>query len=127
MGKLQVTWIVEVSISILTNLGGGETMLSEHEIEQIANRIVEVFEPGKLILFGSYATGRQTDQSDLDFLVIKDTHVPKSQRLIGLKRKLDFYVSLDIIVMTPEEVELSVADGFSFISKALQEGRVLYE
>lgn len=102
-------------------------MLSQHDIKKIANRIVEVFEPDKLVLFGSYATGRQTDHSDLDFLIIKDTDVPKSQRLIGLKRKLDFYVPLDIIVMTPEEVEQSVAEGFSFIAKALQEGVVLYE
>lgn len=101
-------------------------MLNEHEIEKIANRIVEVFEPDKLVLFGSYAVGKQTDQSDLDFLVIKDTNVPKSQRLVGLKRKIDFYVPLDIIVLTPEEVKVSIADSSSFIARVLREGRVLY-
>ncbi len=54
-------------------------MLDEHEIEKIANRIVEVFEPDKLVLFGSDAVGKQTDQSDLDFLMIKDTNVPESK------------------------------------------------
>lgn len=101
-------------------------MLNEHEIENIADCIVEVFEPDKLVLFGSYAVGKQTDQSDLDFLVIKDTNVPKSQRLVGLKRKIDFYVPLDIIVLTPEEVKVSIADSSSFIARVLREGRVLY-
>ncbi len=42
-----------------------------HEkIEALKNKIVEAAQPEKIILFGSYARGAQTEYSDVDLLVI---------------------------------------------------------
>ena len=45
------------------------------------------------MLFGSYAKGTSNDHSDLDFIVIKDTNLPKSKRGIELRR---FFYGLTI-------------------------------
>ncbi len=42
-------------------------------IHKIANKIIEKYKPKKVILFGSYAYGEPTKESDIDFLIIKDT------------------------------------------------------
>lgn len=46
----------------------GELIASE-TIEGVAKAIAENFHPEKIILFGSYASGTPTPDSDLDFLV----------------------------------------------------------
>lgn len=48
------------------------------EIDKIVRRVVDVYQPEKIILFGSYAYGNPDSDSDQDFLIIKET----SERLI---------------------------------------------
>ncbi|MCK5172964.1 MAG: nucleotidyltransferase domain-containing protein, partial [Planctomycetes bacterium] len=48
-------------------------MITQEQINEIADRIVEKFKPQKIILFGSYANGTPTDESDLDLMIIKDS------------------------------------------------------
>ena len=42
-------------------------------IRRFARRIVERFQPDKIILFGSYAYGKPHEESDVDLLVIMRT------------------------------------------------------
>ena len=46
-------------------------MISKTKISNIVNRIAENYDPEKIILFGSYATGTANDDSDLDFIIVK--------------------------------------------------------
>jgi len=46
-------------------------MITQAQIDEIKKRIVENFKPKKIILFGSYANGRLTEDSDLDLLITK--------------------------------------------------------
>lgn len=41
-----------------------------HEIEQLANRFVDQLAPLRVYLFGSYADGSYTDDSDFDFYIV---------------------------------------------------------
>ncbi|MBN2088936.1 nucleotidyltransferase domain-containing protein [candidate division KSB1 bacterium] len=86
-------------------------------------------EPEKIILFGSFARGDATSESDLDLFSIKKSH--ESSRL--LRRKIDALLrgrrfSLDLIVRKPEEVSwnLQVMNPF-YLSHIFKEGKVLYE
>ena len=46
-------------------------MKLSHEIsERIKDRLVSLFDPTKIVVFGSYATDRATDQSDVDILML---------------------------------------------------------
>ncbi len=45
-------------------------MITSEQIQIVVDTIVEHYQPQMVILFGSYATGEATEESDLDLLVI---------------------------------------------------------
>ena len=47
--------------------------LDHQTLDDIIQRLVEVAQPEKIILFGSAARGEMGPNSDVDLLVIKDT------------------------------------------------------
>lgn len=97
-------------------------------ITEMADRIAHVANPFKIILFGSYARGNATVDSDVDLLVIAKSDEPPTKRSIPLYRELgDYMVPLDIIVRTPEEIEKYKEAPYSLIHAALKEGVTLYE
>ena len=103
-------------------------MLTTEQIQQMADIIAERFQPEKIILFGSYATGTATDDSDVDLLVIEESDLPRYKRAVPLYRALcDAPASVDIVVFTPAEVDewRNVQDAL--VTRAANQGRMLYE
>ncbi|MEW6621233.1 MAG: nucleotidyltransferase domain-containing protein [bacterium] len=103
-------------------------MVSQEQIDEIKTRIAENFKPQKIILFGSYANGTPTEDSDLDLLIIKDSNVPariQSRKvrkiLAGLK------IPVDVIVKTAEEFETYKDIIGTIIYPANKFGKVIYE
>jgi uncharacterized protein len=101
--------------------------LSEEILQEIVRRVVEVSKPEKIILFGSAARGKMGPNSDVDLLVVKRGKYNRS-RLAG-----DIYMNLhgvghavDVIVVTPEDVERYRDTHCLIIKPALQEGREVY-
>ena len=96
------------------------------KLNDIIERIVEVAEPERIILFGSAARGEMGPHSDLDLLVVKSgVHRRKCaqeiyQHLIGVGQPVD------IIVVTPEDIEQYGDSHPLVIAPALKEGRVIY-
>ena len=45
-------------------------MVERSEIEDLAGRIAKEFKPERIILFGSYASGAPSPDSDVDLLVV---------------------------------------------------------
>jgi uncharacterized protein len=78
-----------------------------------------------VVLFGSYARGRQDLFTDLDLLVVMETEKDFLSRTAELYRELGPKVDLDLIVYTPEEFARNRDKGF--IRTAMEEGKVLYE
>jgi uncharacterized protein len=102
--------------------------ITEALVEEITNKIVERFDPEKVILFGSHSTGTARGDSDIDLLVIMDTDEPAIERAIEVKKACrPRFVSMDVLVKTPEEVETTLARGSFFLDQILDQGRVLYE
>ena len=65
---------------------------------EIANRIVSTTDPEKIILFGSYAWGIPSNDSDIDIIVIKNNihsrieeHRKICKSLMGLLKSFDIY------------------------------------
>ncbi|NUO82560.1 nucleotidyltransferase domain-containing protein [candidate division KSB1 bacterium] len=50
------------------------------EIGEMVEQIVASFSPERIILFGSYAYGKITTDSDVDLLVIMETDLPQAER-----------------------------------------------
>ncbi|MBV6451941.1 MAG: hypothetical protein MHPDNHAH_02689 [Anaerolineales bacterium] len=94
-------------------------------------RIVTALKPEKIILFGSYAEGNATHDSDVDLLVIMNNgrNSKENHRAISmLLYPRQFPV--DIIVKTPEEVRAAIRGGVNngfFIREIMKKGKVLYD
>ena len=96
-------------------------------IKNIINKIVESLSPHKVILFGSYAYGDVSVDSDVDLLIILDTNLKgaERQRVVSrLIRPRPFPV--DIIVKTPEEINEAKKRIDPFMNEILEKGVVLY-
>lgn len=66
-------------------------------------------------------------KSDLDLFVIKDTHLPMSQRDLEIRPFLsNLLIGVDVHVYTPEEVEEYGAEEYSFVHSVMKTGRVIY-
>jgi predicted nucleotidyltransferase len=101
--------------------------LNEKTLQEIIRRVVEVANPEKIILFGSAARGEMGPHSDVDLLVVKKGKFDRS-RLVG-----DIYMKLhgvgqavDVLVVTPQEVERYRNTHCLVIAPALREGREVY-
>lgn len=102
--------------------------ITETLLQEITDRVVANFNPEKVILFGSRATGTAQPDSDIDLLVIMEAEVPPIERAIAVKRVCrPRFVAMDLLVKTPEEVTTQLQQGNFFLRQILAEGRVLYE
>ena len=103
-------------------------MVSMNQIEELGRRIGDEFHALKVVLFGSYARGVATDDSDVDLLVVVETSLPPRKRYGPVRRLLAEYpVAFDIIVKTPEEYARGRAVVNTIVYYAEKTGKVLYE
>ena len=65
-------------------------MISKEVLEEVKNRLVQAYNPVAIYLFGSYAWGVPTEDSDLDLLVVVDESEEKStnDQLLDIRRYL---------------------------------------
>jgi predicted nucleotidyltransferase len=106
----------------------GEVDTNIQGLEQLVTRIVERFQPRKVILFGSYASGSAGPESDLDLLVVT-AHPPARQRGYEVRAELqqNFPIELQLVFMDAEEFEETqdVVGGLAY--PATHQGKLLYE
>ncbi|HBH13782.1 MAG TPA: nucleotidyltransferase domain-containing protein [Clostridiales bacterium] len=103
-------------------------MIETDKISEIVNKIVSGYNPEKIILFGSYATGNPNEDSDLDLFVIKDTDLPRPQRTVQVRKMIyGSMIPIDLIVYTPKEIDESKDNKFGFVYEVLNTGKILYE
>ena len=110
-------------------------MTRNNIISQI-NLCLEPLNISKVILFGSYAKGTQSDNSDIDLLVVtKDNFVFESfaQKMeIKLKianalNPLRKFTDIDLIVHTKPMFEKFIQLNSGFKKEILSSGSVIYE
>jgi len=104
-------------------------MVSKETINEIAQIIAADYQPDRIVLFGSYASGTADTDSDLDILVISDKEkdLPRRKRGLSMLYKLrKYHFSKDILIYTKAEIERWKDVKSAFITRALLEGVVLY-
>lgn len=103
-------------------------LVTRRQINAVARRIVEHFNPEKIILFGSYAYGKPTIDSDVDLLVVMESNEHRAWRATRILRGLlDVPFPMDVLVRTPQEVVSRLSVGDYFLREIVQQGQVLYE
>ncbi len=104
----------------MTTIDDALTMMTE--------RIVSGFQPERVILFGSYARGDATSDSDIDLLVVMPDGTDRRQTAIGIRSTLGgLGVAKDVVVTTPDEITRRGDLIGTVLRPALREGKVLYD
>ena len=97
-------------------------------IPAMVQRIVERFDPLRIILFGSYARGDEGRHSDVDLLVVMAWVTDKRKVTVEIRKTLaHFPVPKDVIVTTLDEIARYGNRVGTVLRPALREGKVLYE
>jgi len=103
-----------------------EREIGQEVLGEIVRRIVEVAQPERIILFGSAARGEMGLHSDLDLLVVK---AGAHRRQLAQTIYMSLYgvgQAVDVVVVTPEDVERYRNAIGLIIEPALREGRTIY-
>ena len=101
---------------------------TEAKVAEMIRRIAEGFQPDKIIVFGSRATGSAGPDSDVDFLVVMQVEGSRRHQAVEIEMKLGgLGLSKDVIVVTPEEFEAYRDVVGSIAYPAAHEGRIVYE
>lgn len=100
----------------------------ESYLKEAVRRIIDNFNPEKIILFGSYAYGQPTADSDMDLMVVMKTDEKPHKRAVPVSKALKgIGIPKDIIVKTPEEFDRFKDIIGTIIYPAAHKGKVLYE
>ena len=102
-------------------------MVAIDRIEEFGRRIGREFGAEKVVLFGSYARGTVTEDSDVDLLVIGPFEGRSVDRSVEIRMKLRPRFPVDLLIRTAEKVQQRIQMGDEFRREILEEGKVLYE
>ena len=102
-------------------------MVTRQEIQATCDDIVREFAPLQVILFGSYAYGTPTEDSDVDLLVVMD--IPKSEftrKAIEIRQRIPYRFGMDLFVRSPEEIAYRVSYNDWFLREITEKGELLH-
>ena len=103
-------------------------MITRADIQATCDDIVREFDPLQVILFGSYAYGTPTEDSDVDLLVVME--IPESEttcQASEIWQRIPYRFSMDLLVRSPKEIAYRVSHNDWFLREILERGDVLYE
>lgn len=98
-------------------------------IQAMIRRLVQGYQPQRIILFGSLAYGHPHDDSDIDLLIIKKTDKTPLERRVDVRRLLadpKRRIPFSPLVLTPDELAQRLAAGDPFYHEITTRGKVLY-
>ena len=102
-------------------------MITMRQIEDVSGRIAAEFEPERILLFGSYAWGAPSPDSDVDLLVILPFEGKAVAKSVEMRLKIKPPFPVDLLVRTPEKIRERLALGDPYIRSILEKGKILYE
>ncbi|MBI5756399.1 MAG: nucleotidyltransferase domain-containing protein [Nitrospirae bacterium] len=97
-------------------------------LKMIGERLKKDYGAEEVILFGSYAKGEATEDSDVDLFIIaptKERFFERMATVLGLVRDLYKGLALSPIVLTPDEVKRRLNIGDQFVQEILEKGIIL--
>ena len=102
-------------------------MITREDIQATCDDIVQEFNPLQIILFGSYAYGTPTEDSDVDLLVVMDA--PETETRLcdtEIRQRISSRFPMDVLVRSREEVAYRIAYNDWFLREVTEKGEVLY-
>jgi len=102
-------------------------MASRRAIKKFTDEVAWRFRPVRIILFGSYAYGHPTPDSDVDLLVVMPCQGRTLDTALRIRQTVEAGFPLDLLVRTPRELQRRLALGDFFLREIVTKGKVLYE
>ncbi len=96
-------------------------------IQRLCEQIAADFHPERIILFGSYAYGKPTADSDVDLLVVMPYKGRHTTQAIRILQHLNMLAPVDLLVRSPEEIRERLTIGDRFMQEIIDCGKVMYE
>ncbi len=101
--------------------------VTPRKIRAVVDKIVQDFNPDKVILFGSYAYGKPTIDSDVDVLVVLESNERPAARAARIYQAVQGKTfPMDILVRTPQELRDRLESDDGFFKEIIEQGKVLY-
>jgi predicted nucleotidyltransferase len=101
--------------------------LLEAELKRYVKQLREEYDPERILLFGSLASGNVEEWSDIDLVIIKETKSRFLERIREVMQLLRPQVGVDVLVYTPDEFARLVNERTFVRQEILAKGKVLYE
>src|SRR5436309_332213 len=103
-------------------------MIEAKAIQATCDDIAREFHPQRIVLFGSYAYGTPTEDSDADLLVVMDIPEEETRRqAVAIRKHIRRRIRMDLLVRTPRELAFRIEHNDWFYREILERGKVLYE
>ena len=102
-------------------------MIKKSQIQAYAKKIAKEFTPEQIVLFGSYANGKPTVDSDVDMLVVMPHQGKGTEQAARIRQAVRSGFPLDLIVRSPKAIQKRLELGDTFIREILTKEKVLYE
>lgn len=102
-------------------------MVAKAEIHAYVKRLADAFNPERVVLFGSHASGTANEDSDVDLLVIMSHKGRNVDQALTIRKRISRSFPLDLIVKTPAEARQRLKMKDTFLATILQDGKVLYD
>jgi uncharacterized protein len=102
-------------------------MATMRQIREFSRKLAREFRPERIVLFGSYARGSATADSDVDLLIILPFEGKPAAKSVEIRMKLRPRFPVDLIVRTPARVRERLDMEDPFLREIMEQGKVLYE
>ncbi len=102
-------------------------LASANEIIRYVEEVVAHFQPRGIIIFGSYAYGNPSDDSDVDLLVISSKPQSRIAQALKIRKSVVASFPMDLIVRSQAEIRRRIGWNDFFLAEIMQKGLPLYD
>ena len=104
-------------------LWDGTRRVGRNQIETYCRVLAREFHPKKIILFGSYAYGKPTLDSDVDLVVVMPFRGSDTKKVVQMLTRVGAPFPMDLLLWKPERTK-----GTDYFTREIfSRGKVMYE